>query len=151
MDTSLTYIVSCSNMNIGKSFLTSISCRSGQDRQLPNSPETLPRPPYSPNVSLTNYHKFHVLQNFFSRKTYDDKEALETTTPSLMGFTGVRFIFYENDGKRLSIAMAIIQSLLKSIVRTSNHTKTGRTFARTQYISLLPWNNTEFIFSYVVP
>ncbi|KAF2359945.1 hypothetical protein FHG87_009295 [Trinorchestia longiramus] len=41
--------------------------------------ETLPRPPYSPDLSPTDYHLFKHLSTFLDGKTFRSKQEVETT------------------------------------------------------------------------
>ncbi|KAF2366449.1 hypothetical protein FHG87_002806 [Trinorchestia longiramus] len=40
--------------------------------------ETLPHPPYSPDLSLTDYHLFKHLSTFLDGKTFRSKQEVET-------------------------------------------------------------------------
>ncbi|KOC63795.1 Histone-lysine N-methyltransferase SETMAR [Habropoda laboriosa] len=54
--------------------------------------EVPPRPPYSPDLSPIDFHFFHSLDNFLTRKRFGKQEGIENA-PSAVSFSE-RFNFY---------------------------------------------------------
>ena len=46
--------------------------------------ETLPHPPYSPDISPTDYHLFLSLDNFLRNKTVNNREDVQNTFASFV-------------------------------------------------------------------
>ena len=46
--------------------------------------ETLPHPPYSPDISPTDYHLFLSLDNFLRNKTFNNREDVQNTFASFV-------------------------------------------------------------------
>ena len=53
--------------------------------------ETLPHPPYSPDLSPTDYHFFKHLDNFLSNKSFKIKEEVESAFINFLAFKSQDF------------------------------------------------------------
>ncbi|KAF2368840.1 hypothetical protein FHG87_000395 [Trinorchestia longiramus] len=53
--------------------------------------ETLLHPPYSPDLSLTDYHFFKHLDNIFEQKTFRTKEEVESALMDFLASKSQKF------------------------------------------------------------
>ncbi|GFT91492.1 histone-lysine N-methyltransferase SETMAR [Trichonephila clavipes] len=67
--------------------------------------DTMPHPPYSPDLAPSDYYLFRSVQNFLDGKTFTSNEEVKNPSISFLlaktkNFMSVELCYYQKDGKR---------------------------------------------------